>query len=154
MRFYIWYVFFQDLKSFLDDATEGVIYFSLGTTINPEHLGNKTFQIIAQTFSELPYKVLWKGDPDLSSIPSTNIKLAKWFPQQDILSKRQMVTYMSLRVCCYNCFYNANCRASERKTFYNSRRSSIYGGSNFQWRSMCWTSCNRRPVSQCHKNGR
>ena len=77
---------FQHLEEFLDGDTP-VVYMSLGsiarsTTIPAEH--KKT---ILDTFSNLPYKVLWKYEDDsLKNLPD-NIMINKWMPQQDILGE-------------------------------------------------------------------
>lgn len=43
--------------------------------------------ILLDTFSELPFKFLWKyEDESLNNLPK-NVKIAKWIPQQDVLSK-------------------------------------------------------------------
>lgn len=39
-----------------------------------------------ETLSALPYKVLWKFEADLPEKP-LNVKISKWIPQQDVLSK-------------------------------------------------------------------
>mgnify|MGYP000173909069 CR=1 FL=1 len=76
----------QHLEEFLAGDTP-VVYMSLGsiarsTTIPPEH--KKT---ILETFSKLPYKVLWKYEDDsLGKLPD-NILIDKWMPQQDILGE-------------------------------------------------------------------
>lgn len=49
----------------------------------PEHLR----QLFIQTFSQLPYQVLWKWEGTMigtSDMPP-NVKLSRWLPQQDIL---------------------------------------------------------------------
>lgn len=44
-------------------------------------------QIMVTVLSSLPYDVLWKWDQDDLPGKSDNIKLSKWFPQADLLSK-------------------------------------------------------------------
>lgn len=71
----------------LDNATQGFIYFSLGSNVKSKDLIEKTRNVILETFAELPYKVLWKFElKDLPGKPD-NVMTAKWFPQQDIFSK-------------------------------------------------------------------
>lgn len=77
---------FQDLKNFLDGAKNGVIYFSLGTNVRSHHLSNGLIQVFVDAFKELPYKVLWKFERDVSE-KSSNVKIVTWLPQQDILRK-------------------------------------------------------------------
>lgn len=78
---------FKGLQKFLDEAPYGVIYFSLGTNVKSKDLSPNLVKNIINVFSELPYKVLWKYENDSSLPIPTNIKMEKWLPQQDILSK-------------------------------------------------------------------
>ncbi|KAF2893561.1 hypothetical protein ILUMI_12615, partial [Ignelater luminosus] len=74
----------QDLQQHLDDATQGAIYFSLGSNVKSMYLPDDTKAILLETFSELPYKVLWKFELDDLPGKSDNVIISKWFPQQDI----------------------------------------------------------------------
>ncbi|KAL6435773.1 hypothetical protein ACFW04_005573 [Cataglyphis niger] len=76
----------KDLKQFLDNATEGFIYISLGTNVKWENLPNNTYQSFVKAFSALPYKVVWKHDSDLLPDKFENIIASKWFSQQSILA--------------------------------------------------------------------
>ncbi|CAH0759694.1 unnamed protein product [Diatraea saccharalis] len=75
----------QDLKSYLDKSTNGVIYISFGTNVNPSQLPQEKIQILIKVFSQLPYNVLWKWDKDELPGITGNIKISKWFPQSDLL---------------------------------------------------------------------
>ncbi|KAF5287654.1 hypothetical protein FQR65_LT12182 [Abscondita terminalis] len=75
----------QELKRILDSARNGFIYFSLGSNVKIKLLPEKVRQIIIETFSELPYTVLWKYEQTtLDDIPK-NVFVSKWFPQTDVL---------------------------------------------------------------------
>lgn len=76
---------FQDLKSFLDNSPEGVIYFSLGSNVKSVYLPEQKRKILIQTFSELPYKVLWKFEDERLEGQPDNVKISQWLPQQDLL---------------------------------------------------------------------
>ncbi|CAH1647236.1 unnamed protein product [Spodoptera littoralis] len=75
----------QDLKSYLDSSKYGVIYVSFGTNVDPALLPPEKIQILVRVFSQLPYDVLWKWSKDELPGRSPNIKIAKWFPQPDLL---------------------------------------------------------------------
>ena len=77
----------QDLKDFLDDSPEGVVYFSLGTNVRSETLPDEKKEAFLSAFAELPQKVLWKWEADKMPGLPPNVKLAKWLPQQDVLGK-------------------------------------------------------------------
>lgn len=44
-------------------------------------------QIMFNVLSQLPYDVIWKWDKDEMPGRSENIKIFKWLPQSDLLSK-------------------------------------------------------------------
>lgn len=73
------------MKSFLDDATQGVILFSLGSNVKSTYLTEDMTNIFIKTFTKLPYKVLWKFDDDVLKEKPQNVKIMKWLPQQDVL---------------------------------------------------------------------
>ncbi|KAJ4429918.1 hypothetical protein ANN_22122 [Periplaneta americana] len=76
-----------DLQDFLDGALEGVIYFSLGTNVRSDRMTEEKRQIFLDAFSELPqFRVLWKWESDELPGQPSNVKVAKWLPQQDVLS--------------------------------------------------------------------
>ncbi|KAK5640040.1 hypothetical protein RI129_010851 [Pyrocoelia pectoralis] len=75
----------KGLKRILDDASQGFIYFSLGSNVKSKDLQMHTRNVIIDTFRELPYTVVWKfEDTDLPNKPS-NVHIQKWLPQQDVL---------------------------------------------------------------------
>nr|QIK00375.1 UDP-glycosyltransferase [Xylotrechus quadripes] len=76
----------KDLKDFMDSAKEGVIYFSMGSNLLPSQMSEKSKKIIVSTLSKLKQKVLWKWDEDTFPGKPDNVKLSKWFPQQEILA--------------------------------------------------------------------
>lgn len=115
----------QDLKMFLDNSPEGVIYFSLGTNVKSKDLPHETIREIMDAFAEMPFKVLWKFEIETCLQTPTNIRMEKWLPQQDVLSRlfnAYLIPQCKLR------FY----RTQKHKTFYNTRRATINGGSNLQ----------------------
>jgi hypothetical protein len=83
---------FQDLQKFLDEAKDGVIYFSLGNNVRSDLLSEEKGLAFIEAFCELPQKILWKWD--LASLPGqqANVKIGTWLPQQDILGN--MTLYM------------------------------------------------------------
>lgn len=78
----------KDLKEFLNNATEGVVYFSMGSNIKPSQISEEQKQFLLRAFSKIKQKVLWKWDEDSIEGKPDNVKLAKWFPQPDILGKK------------------------------------------------------------------
>lgn len=80
-------IFLQDLQSFLDSSKNGVVYFSLGTNVKTSTLPPELIQMFIRAFSQLPYDILWKWDQDTLPGQTKNIKISKWLPQSDLLSK-------------------------------------------------------------------
>uniref|UniRef100_A0A1Y1JR85 UDP-glycosyltransferase n=1 Tax=Photinus pyralis TaxID=7054 RepID=A0A1Y1JR85_PHOPY len=75
------------LQSYLDNATEGFVYFSLGSNVKSADIDLQLRNTLLAAFAELPYRVLWKFEnEDLPGRPP-NVYISKWFPQQDILRK-------------------------------------------------------------------
>lgn len=77
----------KDLKDFMDSATEGVVYFSMGSNIKPSQMTDDKKEAILGALKKIKQKVLWKWDEDSLPGKPSNVKLSKWFPQQDILGK-------------------------------------------------------------------
>lgn len=75
------------MKSYLDSSKHGVIYMSFGTNTDPTQLSMEKMQMFVKVFSKIPYDVLWKWNGDELPGKSDNIKIGKWFPQSDLLSK-------------------------------------------------------------------
>ncbi|GJQ76013.1 hypothetical protein Trydic_g18066 [Trypoxylus dichotomus] len=75
----------EDLQNILDEAKNGVIYFSLGSELKSENLPPTLCRSILRTFSRLKQTVLWKYDGHTIRTPS-NVITRKWFPQSDLLA--------------------------------------------------------------------
>lgn len=77
----------KELQEFLDNATEGVIYFCMGSNLRSKNLPEDKRKALLKAFSKVKEKVLWKWEDDFLPGQSANIKVAKWLPQQDILGQ-------------------------------------------------------------------
>ncbi|XP_055638653.1 UDP-glucosyltransferase 2-like [Toxorhynchites rutilus septentrionalis] len=75
-----------DLQSYLDNSQRGVIYFSLGTLIRSDSINLKNLNIFVETFKSLKYDILWKCDSEVDLNGTSNIRVARWLPQQDLLA--------------------------------------------------------------------
>uniref|UniRef100_A0A0A9YWE5 UDP-glucuronosyltransferase 2B31 n=1 Tax=Lygus hesperus TaxID=30085 RepID=A0A0A9YWE5_LYGHE len=76
----------QDLKSFMDNATDGVIYISLGSNVDMNHMTRGKIEEFAKRFRSLKQRVLlkWFGNA-FPKIDDPNIRIQRWFPQLGIL---------------------------------------------------------------------
>ncbi|KAJ8959679.1 hypothetical protein NQ318_021870 [Aromia moschata] len=72
----------KDLEVFLDEATDGFIYFSLGSNMKSNELAGPTFTAIFEALKELALKVLWKFEDDNLPEKPDHIKIMKWVPQE------------------------------------------------------------------------
>jgi glucuronosyltransferase len=84
----------------MDEAKDGVIYFSMGSVVKPETFPPEMIQAFVKTFQFLPQRVIWKWNLDLLQEQPSNVKLGKWLPQQAILGK-----FNELIICNYIMLY-------------------------------------------------
>ncbi|KAJ8951902.1 hypothetical protein NQ318_019881 [Aromia moschata] len=84
-----------DLASVMDNATDGVILFCLGTNINSANLDLQTRRTLLSAFSKLKQTVLWKFETDdIDDLPK-NVIVRKWLPQNDILGHHNTRLFIS-----------------------------------------------------------
>lgn len=85
----------DDLKTFLDEAQHGVIYFSLGTLLKTSQMTLDKLNTFLHTFKMLKQRVVWKYESDtIVDIPS-NVLIRKWLPQTDILAHKNVVLFIT-----------------------------------------------------------
>uniref|UniRef100_A0A0A9XPQ4 UDP-glucuronosyltransferase n=1 Tax=Lygus hesperus TaxID=30085 RepID=A0A0A9XPQ4_LYGHE len=86
----------KDLQDFMDDAPHGVIYFSLGSVLDPkEVLADGKFEAFLNVFRRMKEKVMWKVSPGMPEVKDPNIKLQTWFPQQGILAHKNLKLFIT-----------------------------------------------------------
>lgn len=78
---------FKEIQSFLDEAVQGAIYFSLGTNVKGRYLNPSAKAELLKAFTSSPYRVLWKTDEHFEGLPP-NIKAQKWFSSQPDILRR------------------------------------------------------------------
>ncbi|KAG4068827.1 hypothetical protein HA402_004975 [Bradysia odoriphaga] len=84
----------EDIKEFLDGATDGAIFFSLGSNARSSDLSEERIAIFVNKFRSLKQRVLWKFETDLPNLPD-NVKIGKWLPQDDILAHPNIKLFIS-----------------------------------------------------------
>ncbi|GAB6026700.1 hypothetical protein CHUAL_013210 [Chamberlinius hualienensis] len=85
----------KNLEDFMQSAgKDGVIYFSLGSYTKGESMPPEMRDKIVKAFAQIPQKVLWKYEKEIPSL-SSNVKLIKWAPQQDLLAHPQLRLFIS-----------------------------------------------------------
>jgi ceramide galactosyltransferase len=68
----------------------------MGSSVKENNMPDGLRQLFMNTFARLPYRVLWKHDSTskLEDLPS-NVKVSRWFPQQDILGHEKLRAFVS-----------------------------------------------------------
>ncbi|XP_073834861.1 UDP-glycosyltransferase UGT5-like isoform X2 [Musca autumnalis] len=85
----------QDIAEIMDNAKNGVIYFSLGTNVQGSNLSPDKAKMIFNVLSQLPYTVLMKwGDKDFPG-QANNIIYKSWLPQDDILAHPKVKLFIT-----------------------------------------------------------
>nr|CAD7591386.1 unnamed protein product [Timema genevievae] len=85
----------KDLKTFLDNAQHGVIYFSMGSNLRSADISPPTLAAILNTFSKLKQKILWKFELDNLPGQPANVKIEKWLPQDSVLAHPNLRLFMT-----------------------------------------------------------
>lgn len=84
-----------ETQAFLDGANHGAIYFSLGSNIQSAMMPADTIKIFLNVFKKLKQRVLWKFEnEDMKNLPE-NIKISKWFSQNDILAHPKVKIFIT-----------------------------------------------------------
>ncbi|XP_066262698.1 UDP-glycosyltransferase UGT5-like [Euwallacea similis] len=84
----------SNLQEILDNAKDGVIYFSMGSNIKSKDMPKEKKEFIMGVLGRLKQKVLWKFEEDLPGKPK-NVLIQKWFPQQDVLAHKNIKLFIT-----------------------------------------------------------
>ncbi|KAH8290216.1 hypothetical protein KR054_001101, partial [Drosophila jambulina] len=85
----------EDMQQFLDGATHGAIYFSLGSQVRSAEMPPEKRKIFLNVFGSLKQRVLWKfEDESVSNLPA-NVMVKSWLPQADILAHPNVKVFIS-----------------------------------------------------------
>ncbi|XP_056637124.1 UDP-glucosyltransferase 2-like [Diorhabda sublineata] len=76
----------DDLQKYLDEANEGVIYFSLGSQVKSIDLPLPIRDGIMEAFSKRKERIIWKFEDDSLPGKPENVKIEKWVPQMELLA--------------------------------------------------------------------
>ena len=84
-----------NIKDYLDNAKDGVIYFSLGSNVQSSKLPIEKRDALLKTFASFKQKVMWKWeDADLPGKPD-NVFIQSWWPQDDILAHPNVKVFIT-----------------------------------------------------------
>ncbi|CAK1545458.1 unnamed protein product [Leptosia nina] len=84
----------ENLKKLLDNAKNGLIYFSMGSNLKSKHMPVELKKSLLSMFSKLKYTILWKFEEDLPGTPD-NVQIVKWAPQQSILAHPNCILFVT-----------------------------------------------------------
>ena len=85
-----------ELKKWLDEAADGVIYFSMGTNILSINLPDEIKENLIKSFGKLKQRVLMKWEEDISVTDKpANIRIEKWLPQKDLLAHPKIRAFIT-----------------------------------------------------------
>ncbi|TMW48121.1 hypothetical protein DOY81_006794 [Sarcophaga bullata] len=84
-----------DMQQFLDNATDGAIYFSMGSNLKSKDISKETLNIFLDTFRELKLKVLWKFEAENLPNKPDNVFIKAWYPQPSILAHPNVKLFIS-----------------------------------------------------------
>uniref|UniRef100_A0A1B6GDR0 UDP-glucuronosyltransferase n=1 Tax=Cuerna arida TaxID=1464854 RepID=A0A1B6GDR0_9HEMI len=84
----------KDFKNFMDDATHGVILFSLGSLVRASTMSNSTLQALMGAFATLNQRIVFKFEEVVDEIPP-NVMVRKWLPQRDLLDHHNVRLLMA-----------------------------------------------------------
>lgn len=85
----------KDIQMFLDEAKDGVIYFSMGSNIRSTTLPVEKRDALLRTFASFKQKVMWKWETDDLPGKPDNVFTKKWWPQDDILAHRNVKVFIT-----------------------------------------------------------
>ncbi|XP_063244123.1 UDP-glycosyltransferase UGT5-like isoform X2 [Bacillus rossius redtenbacheri] len=85
----------KEFEQFLNESEHGVIYFSLGSTVRSDSFPEPMRQAFLEAFSHLPQRVLWKWESGSMPGQPSNVKIAKWMPQLEILSHPNVKAFIT-----------------------------------------------------------
>nr|XP_022918225.1 UDP-glucuronosyltransferase 2C1-like [Onthophagus taurus] len=85
----------DDIKKFLDDSKEGVVYFALGSNLKSASLPKEKLEAILNGFKKWKKPVLWKFEDESLPGKPDNVKISKWLPQPAVLAHPNVKVFIS-----------------------------------------------------------
>ncbi|XP_018319519.1 UDP-glucuronosyltransferase 2B17 [Agrilus planipennis] len=84
----------EELKQFLDESMNGIIFVSLGTTTNGTRINKRFIDVLNYTFRNLPYNIVWKWNGPSDNL-SKNVRILKWAPQVAVLEHHNIKLFIT-----------------------------------------------------------
>ncbi|XP_072765192.1 UDP-glycosyltransferase UGT5 [Anoplolepis gracilipes] len=84
----------KDIAEFLDNAHDGVLFFSLGSMIKMTTMPQEKLDAILKVLDSIPRKVIWKWETDELPHKMDNVMTRKWLPQFDVMNHPNIKCYL------------------------------------------------------------
>lgn len=85
----------EHIEKFMDEATDGVVYMSLGSFLKSAAMPEEKSWEILRAFGKLKQRVIWKWEEEnLPELPP-NVLTDKWMPQADILAHKNVKLFIT-----------------------------------------------------------
>ncbi|KAJ0172130.1 hypothetical protein K1T71_012103 [Dendrolimus kikuchii] len=84
----------KNLQELMDNAKNGVIYFSMGSTWQSKDIPKVMIENLLKMFGELKETVIWKFEEELPNVPH-NVHIIKWAPQPSILANPNLKFFIT-----------------------------------------------------------
>lgn len=84
-----------DLELYLNQSTDGVIVFSMGSLIQGSKMPQKQRDAFLTAFGRLKQNVLWKFEDDSMTNVPPNVRIMKWLPQSDVIAHPNVVLFIT-----------------------------------------------------------
>ncbi|XP_068619917.1 UDP-glucosyltransferase 2-like [Battus philenor] len=84
----------KDLKTIMDTAKHGVIYFSMGSNLKSKQMPSEIKKGLLDIFGKLKQTVIWKFEEDLPNRPN-NVHIVQWAQQHSILAHPNCVLFIT-----------------------------------------------------------
>lgn len=83
------------LKKFIDEAEDGVIYISFGSVVKASTMPADKVQVMLEVMDQLPQRFVWKWEDQMLMYNKNKLYTASWLPQVDILGHPKTVAFLS-----------------------------------------------------------
>ncbi|CAK1582726.1 unnamed protein product [Parnassius mnemosyne] len=84
-----------DLKKFIEEAENGIIYISFGSVIRSSSLPSDKLEAVLGAMRELPQRFVWKWENKTMHVDKNKLYTFDWLPQVDILGHPKTLAFFS-----------------------------------------------------------
>lgn len=85
----------ENIEKFINESSNGVIYFSMGSNIKSSNFPLEKRQIFLRALKSLKQRVLWKFEDTKLEQKPDNVFISDWFPQDDVLAHKNVKLFIT-----------------------------------------------------------